>query len=271
VTETFDPAWLELREPVDHRSRSADLLVPLRAWWANRSGSEVLDLACGTGSNLRYLAPRLPGAASWTLIDHDAALLARVRAPAGPYAVRTVRRSLSEPRFREVSSAHLVTASALLDLVSERWLAALVDACTAARAAALFALSYDGRIEWSGGRPHLHRADALVTAAVNAHQRHDKGFGPALGPLAAETVEQLFRARGYTTWALTSDWVLGPTESRLVDALVAGWSEAAVEQHPEEAELVHGWAVRRSAEQGRFTLRVGHVDVLALPPDAASR
>jgi SAM-dependent methyltransferase len=276
VTETsrlsFDPAWLALREPVDHRSRATELLEPLRAWWTNRSATDVLDLGCGTGSNLRYLAPRLPGASSWTSIDHDAALLARVRAPAGPFTVRAVRRSLSTARFDEAASAHLVTASALLDLVSERWLAALLDACAAAGSAALFALSYDGRVEWSGGPPDVEGGDALVTAAVNAHQRRDKGFGPALGPSAGQVAERLFRARGYTTWVRTSDWVLGPADAPLVDALVDGWAVAAIEERPADAQRVRGWAARRRcSEQERFTLRVGHEDVLALPPDPTSR
>ena len=39
---------------------------------------------------------------------------------------------------------HLVTASALLDLVSERWLGELAACCRAAGAAALFTLTYNG-------------------------------------------------------------------------------------------------------------------------------
>ena len=75
----------------------------------------------------------------------------------------------------------LVTASALLDLVSETWLERLAVE-TAARSIPLYAaLSYDGRIELTPPDP----LDAAIVAAVNAHQRTDKGFGPALGPAAA--------------------------------------------------------------------------------------
>ena len=128
---------------------------------------------------------------------------------------------------------------------------------------------YDGRIEWSGGRADsaLADADALVAEAVNAHQRRDKGFGPALGPTASDVVERLFRARGYEVSASPSDWVLGPGDGMLVDALVRGWASAATEQRPEHAVEVRDWAARRTrpGAYGGFELRVGHQDVLALP------
>ena len=270
MSETFDPDWLALREPADHRSRAAELLEPLRAWWEGRSGSEVLDLGCGTGSNLRYLAPHLPGAVRWTLIDHDPVLLARVRSPAARLDLRALRADLRDPVATEVARAQLVTASALLDLVSERWLAALVDSCADAGSAALFALTYDGRIEWSDARvdPALAAADALAAEAVNAHQRRDKGFGPALGPTASSVVERLFRAHGYEVWVRPSDWVLGPADRMLIHALVEGWAKAATEQSAEHDGQIRDWAARRAgAEEGdEVQLRVGHRDVLALPP-----
>jgi SAM-dependent methyltransferase len=262
VTETFDAAWLALREPVDHRSRAVELLAPLRAWWDGQPSSEIVDLGCGTGSNLRYLAPHVLGAVRWTLIDHDAALLARVTAPLGVFTLRAIRRDLTAWDFAEVRSSRLVTASALLDLVSERWLGALVDACVDARAAALFALTYDGRIEWSSP----DRDDTLVTDAVNAHQRRDKGFGPALGPTASAVAERLFRARGYDVRLGPSDWLLGPADAKLAGALIEGWAGAAEEQRSEHAERVRAWA-RRRTDDAVVTLRVGHQDLLALPPD----
>jgi SAM-dependent methyltransferase len=262
VTETFDAAWLALREPVDHRSRAAELLAPLRAWWDGQPSSEIVDLGCGTGSNLRYLAPHVPDAARWTLIDHDATLLARVTAPLGVSTLRAIRRDLTAWDFAEVRSSRLVTASALLDLVSERWLSALVDACVDARSAALFALTYDGRIEWSSP----DRDDTLVTDAVNAHQRRDKGFGPALGPTASAVAERLFRARGYDVRLVTSDWLLGQADAELAEALIEGWAGAAGEQQPEHAERLRAWA-RRRADDAAVTFRVGHQDLLALPPD----
>lgn len=267
MSEKFDAAWLEMREGIDHRSRAAGTLPPLRSWWQARGATAVLDLGCGTGSNLRYLAPHLSGRQDWTLLDHDADLLARIRAPHRDLAIRPVRGDLVVEGLSEVHRAHLVTASALLDLVSDSWLRALVDACANAGCAGLFALTYDGIIEWSGGHEPL---DAVVRDAVNDHQRRDKGLGSALGPTAAVQAEEFFRERGYRTWLLSSPWRLGPTDAALAHALVTGWAAAAAEQRPDTADALRGWAERREAvvARGDFGLVVGHLDLLALPADS---
>ena len=76
----------------------------------------------------------------------------------------------------------LVTTSALLDLVSDDWLERLVIEAAARRLPVYAALSYDGRARFDPADP----LDIEIVAAVNRHQRTDKGFGPALGPSAAE-------------------------------------------------------------------------------------
>jgi SAM-dependent methyltransferase len=267
VTETFEPDWLALREEADHRARAPELLLPLRRWWTERGASAVLDLGSGTGSNLRYLAHELDRPQRWTLVDHDADLLARAAAPSDEISVRTVRGDLAEAGLAEAREAHLVSASALLDLVSEAWLQRLADVCAAASCAALFALTYDGGVDWDARDP----ADVLVYHAVNEHQRRDKGLGPALGPEGADAAETFFRGRGYRTWLAASPWTLGPADAALVLALIDGWAAAAAEQRPDLANTVHGWAERRrsTVAGGDFALVVTHQDLLALPPEGA--
>ena len=51
----FSPTWLSLREPADRRARSADLGETLARHLARRERPLILDLGCGTGSNLRAL------------------------------------------------------------------------------------------------------------------------------------------------------------------------------------------------------------------------
>ena len=103
--ETFDAAWLTLREDLDHDSRDPALVDLLVEWQresvdppgatgdgtaVTRVFTRVLDLGSGTGSNLRYLAPRLPGRQQWLLLDHDAALHAECQLDHLGRADRTV-------------------------------------------------------------------------------------------------------------------------------------------------------------------------------------
>jgi len=264
---TFDAAWLELREAADHRSRAEALVGPLDAWLLAFGRGRVLDLGAGTGSNLRWLAPRLTAPTRWTLLDRDARLLARARGS----GARLLRGELAGEGILAVQDADLVTASALLDLVSAAWLARLVDSARAAGAAALFALTWDGTVEWRlRGAEETDAGDALVLDALRVHQERDKGLGPALGPRAGEAAEEAFREAGFSTRSLPSPWRLGPADRALALGLLAGWETAAREQLPRETRPVASWAARRRAtlEGDDFELVVGHADLLALPPRA---
>jgi SAM-dependent methyltransferase len=264
--ESFTPDWLALREPADHRSRAADLVVPLAEWLGSRSSRRVLDLGSGTGSNLRYLAPRLPGEQEWTLVDRDPVVLDRATGPSvavpGVARVKHVPGELDGEGLGLVSEADLVTASALLDLVTHEWLERFVATCRAAGNAALLALTWDGTMTWDDPGP----GDALVAQAVRSHQLRDKGMGPALGPAAGLAAARAFRAAGYDTRLGPSPWRLDTADASLARGLIDGWGAAASEQHPEAAPLIRGWVERRLATTAsKFGLEVGHVDLLALP------
>ena len=266
MSEGFSADWLALREPCDAAARSPVLAERLRAWCHGRGPLRVLDLGAGTGANLRWTAPLLGGGQAWTLVELDPALIAAgepllaAAEPAWRYRRLDLARDLEaladEP-------ADLFTASALLDLVGEPWLAWLVRLRAAAGAALYLALSYDGRILWDP----VDEDDATVAALVNRHQRTDKGFGPALGP---EAVLGLRRALADAPGELLierADWRLGPADGVLQAALLAGWAEAATAIAPEHQAPVAAWAERRGrliAESGS-RLVVGHLDVLFLP------
>ena len=276
--ETFDADWLTLREPADGRARDGSLPERLCDAWRRRGWTRVVDLGSGTGSNLRYLAPRMPPGQRWTLVDHDPRhvdQLRRLEAPPAVDAVSAVSRDLAADGLAVVAGANLVTASALLDLVSESWLAELVRRCSDAACGAYFALTYDGEVRWmresaGGWRVDSDLDDGLVRTAVNRHQRSDKGFGPALGPAGAPLAARLFEEAGYRTWLAGSAWRLEAPDRRLTDRLVEGWAAAAAELRPEAADRIAAWAARRRAAlaRGGFRVTVGHRDLLALPGDA---
>ena len=268
--DTFDAEWLELREPVDHRSRAEVLLDPLRQHWGDRRWSRILDLGSGTGSNLRYLAPRLPGPQRWTLLDHDPSLLKQAHQSSRSILSTAVRVQpvvgrLETEGLERAAHVDLVTASALLDLVSEAWLRGLVSRCQSVSAGVLLALSYDGRIRWHGPPDP---DDEWIQERVNEHQLRDKGTGAALGPRAGEVAADHLRRAGYRCTLVPSPWRLGPDDSALTRRLMEGWVEAVGELDPDDLPRARGWLGRRRAGLDREggDLEVGHVDLLALPP-----
>jgi len=272
--ESFSADWLALREPADHAARGADLTAALTSALAARlvarPATRAVDLAAGTGSNVRYLMPRMSPIQHWTLVDHDPALLAhawRLLLPIGAAAGRSfdVRQGdLAALDTVSFDDCALVTASALLDLVSEAWIRALAQRCRAAGSDVLCALTYDGRIACEP----VDVDDERVRALVNQHQRGEKGFGPALGPDATRVAEACFRAAGYDVQVAPSDWRLTPEQHELQRALVEGWAGAAQELAPDDAAIIEAWRARRGAhiDAGQSSLRVGHQDLAAWRP-----
>jgi SAM-dependent methyltransferase len=303
----FSPDWLSLREPADARARSIRLLERLAGWLSERSNSAgeptvpptVLDLGCGTGSNLRYLAPRLApclGARQgWICLDRDAELLAalrgrtadwasclgfaasargdtlRIQGPGVDWDIRTQGFDLAiGADVLPVAGVNLVVASALLDLVSDAWIDDLLRNCARTTTPLLLTLTYDGRVVIE---PE-HRLDRLVIDLVNADQRRDKGLGPALGPSAPVRLAQLADRFRFSLDQAPSDWVIDPDETGLQFALSEVWASVALGQpaalsDPVVAASISDWHAARQAQIAAMHLRirVGHQDALLLPGD----
>src|SRR5579864_4215568 len=74
--------WLALREPADAAARSTEVTQAIVDALPREGPLRALDLATGTGSNIRFLASRLPAPQEWTAVDRDPVLLAHVHADA---------------------------------------------------------------------------------------------------------------------------------------------------------------------------------------------
>lgn len=262
----FSADWLALREPHDLRARNRSVLDAVAASIAGIPSPRIVDLACGTGSTLRALAPRLPAGQSWRLTDNDLSLLARASDMARPAGVNLTAVPLDLNHDLEAAldgPIDLVTTSALLDLVSAAWLERLAVE-TLARSIPLYAaLSYDGRIEIGPSNSF----DAAIVAAVNAHQCGDKGFGPALGPAAAEAAIARFESLGCAVIHGKSDWTVGPNEREFQMEILSGWASAARELGDLPLGDIVEWLTwrRDAVAAGRSSIRVGHVDIFARP------
>lgn len=285
----FAADWLRRREPLDGaaRNRSA-VALNLDRWLAglprNHGVLHVTDLGCGLGANLRWLAPRIGGLQRWTVCDHDDALLAQWPAQMAAWAASlggrcsddggaltlqlascTVvidRRRLDLSTQLHLASrmpATLLTASALLDLVSAAWFDRLVESLRAGHAShALFALSVDGRISWQPA----DEADTGVQACFEAHQHRDKGFGPALGAQAPAAAERMLSAAGFDVRRADAHW---DVPAAMQPELIAGMADAALEQRPDLRRLIEGWRERRVELAASTRLCIGHHDLIAWP------
>lgn len=252
---TFTPDWLALRAPYDSAARSTVLEARLVDWLSGRPVASVVDLGAGSGNNMEHLAPRLPVDQRWTLVDADAALLAEAARRHPGVSVR--QGDLAGDLTSLIpDGTDLVTASALIDLVSQAWLARLAARVREIGCAMLVVLTYDGRIAWEKETAQ----DAAARELVNRHQRGDKGFGTALGPDAPGALAALLDG----VQSAPSDWEIGASEDAMRTALVEGWADAAAEiAPPGRGAEIAAW--RASAATEPRALIVGHADQLWLP------
>ena len=131
----------------------------------------------------------------------------------------------------DLAGASLVTASALLDLLTADELAGLVAACAGAGCPALLTLSVVGRVELtpgrSAGRPRSPRRSTPTSAAR-----------PAAAACSAPTPSRSRRGvqpAGVDVLVRPSPWRLGADQADLAAEWFTGWLGAACEQQAELA------------------------------------
>lgn len=279
---SFSAEWLALREPVDHRSIAKDLRAQVAVHLANASPARgpvrVMDLGCGSGSNLRALAEHLGAEQRWTLVDWDETLLAHARQAlsqwgdgvCGEDGALVVRRGGAriEVTFERADLARhvahaldrpldLVTAAAFFDLVSDDWMDGFA-AALAARSTPLYAtLTYNGAEGWAPP----HGLDEATLQAFHAHQRRDKGFGPAAGPGAANALSRSLARCGYRISRATSPWIMDRADAKLIAELAAGAANAARETGLLADETIDAWLGARREADG---CEIGHTDIFAV-------
>jgi SAM-dependent methyltransferase len=274
----FSPEWLALREASDHRSRDGLLAMALADRLQSKPLLRVVDLGCGTGSNIRATYAVLGREQHWTLVDYDARLLATARetlskwaesvTPEGERLVLKKSGKTLVVGFRQANlvtdldsalgrDADLITASALFDLCSADFITKFAKAVAARRAVFYTVLTYNGIQKWTPAHP----ADQQLADAFHAHQMTDKGFGLSAGPNAPNALADAFKANGYTVKEGDSPWLLGRSDQALVDALAPGFAGAVRETGKVPAATIDAWM-----NITRYGSEVGHTDTLAIPP-----
>jgi hypothetical protein len=270
VAVRVSPEWLVRREPADAAARSVELAERLARRLRGAGDLVIHDLGGGSGAMGRWLAPRLPGQQHWVVHDRDAGLLERAVAdppgPAADGAAVTVEPRCSdiarlEPR--DLDGASLVTASALLDMLTADELAGFLVLCTEIGCPILLALTVVGRVALTPADP----LDARMAAAFNAHQRRTTPAGRLLGPDAVAAALEELRGTGAEVLVRPSPWRLDAARAELTAEWLDGWVAAACEQEPALATEAAAYGDRRLAQAaaGGLAVMVGHADLLVLP------
>jgi hypothetical protein len=261
-------SWLAVREPADATARARDLVEHL-APALPMSGPRVIhDLGSGTGAMGRWLAPLLSGEQRWVMHDRDPALLA-VADPPGPAAneapvsVEPRQSDITRLHPSDLAGAALITASALLDMLTEDELAGLVRLGAGVGCPMLLTLTVVGQVDIIPADP----LDRRVAAAFDAHQRRTTDRGRLLGPDAAALAAEQFGRLGAEVLIRPSPWRLGARQADLAAEWFTGWVGAACAQQAELAAEAGAYSRRRLAQAtaGELAVTVDHADLLVLP------
>ncbi|MGB0638302.1 MAG: glycosyltransferase family 4 protein [Myxococcota bacterium] len=263
----FSIDWLRQREPYDHAARSTSLVDKFGV--ALGTGPlRLMEIATGLGSGTRFVSPRLPNQQHWTLVDHDPQLLNSI----GPEMDRSlpgldyqvVDHDLRDLSGLQNHSVDAVLTQALLDLASEEWLVSLADWLAEQQLPFLASLTVDGRVEWTPA----DQRDAEVQHAFRVHQTFDRGFGASPGPQAAQRMKQLLEVRGFDVCIEKADWSIPSQDVPMVEGMLDGiaWAASEAAEHAGvDPDLISTWYRDRKAALSTIGLRVGHIDLLAIP------
>jgi SAM-dependent methyltransferase len=264
--------WLALREAADAAARADDLVERLTRQLPATSPRVIHDLGCGTGAMARWLAPLLPGPQHWILHDLDADLLAVATSdPPGPAAdggtvtIETRTSDISRLSPGDLAGSTLITASALLDILTEAELSALITVSLGSGCLVLLTLSVVGRVELRPAEP----LDRRVAVAFDAHQRRVTERGRLLGPDAVAAAVEQAGQLGAQVHVAPSPWRLARSEAELAAEWFTGWVGAACEQEVALATEVAPYTRRRLAQAaaGELEVTVDHADLLISPSD----
>ncbi|QDT11394.1 methyltransferase domain-containing protein [Stieleria marina] len=260
--------WLSLRAQYDARSRSVALAEQWVTYWQEqlRSDGAVIDLACGTGTNLRFLQPLQKVDTSWVGFDNDSRVIDLAREQSAHANCEFIELNLADQlRAVPIDSAIAVTTSAFLDMTSVSWLDRL--ATRLASKPFLAAMTASGPLQFLPTDP----LDATIGDQLAIHQTSDHGFGPSIGVGAAPYLADRLRGQGNEITIADSSWRLTAADADLQRFLVKSIGRRVRGMSP--AIGIDRWISNRmdQIDADELVLTVPHCDLLSLPADRRNR
>ena len=271
--EKFSSEWLALREQEDLLARNSTILECVIEHLKGEKRLNILDIGCGTGATMRALLPKFEQPQHWTLLDVDHELLVHARCLNEPlvsdsnYTLDTKFADLTAG-FEFLNSEYsLVTATALLDLVSEAWIKEFAKALKHNNLSFYCRITPNNSIEFDPKED----LDEKVISTFNTHRYSDKGFGMSLGGHAADfTIEQL-QSFGFDVRSSLETWGNrhhNKSFRKIFNSkLVEGISQAVNNTKLFDASELKQWTDSRlsAIQNGECEIRFEVIDFLATP------
>ena len=266
--------WLEARVPFDDAARQQSLPLLDRAAQAlldadptGRTPLTVVDLGAGTGKSAawfrQHLTPRLPGRSiHWLLVDaHEPSLGIATQHLADADTIVTRLSDLptalaSHFPGHPAPGTVLLTCSAVLDVLTQDDVEAILTTLTTYQGVGLFLLSITA--DW-----HLepaHPRDPELAEAFADHQRRDGKLGAEGGRAMLRTAREhaVQTAHGNSAWHLSA-----PRDTEFTRRFLSERVAAAVEAAPELEDAAREWLETRDQQAtDQLNVTVDHCDVL---------
>lgn len=286
----FATDWLHERYRFDVAARNPKVEAACLQYLARHPNISIIDIGAGTGANFIYLSEKLPQSQQWALVELNPSLLKRARerlkiwAAAKGYAVREERQSLDFqrneqhihvqflqgsflelPQLLQPEQYHLVTASAVFDLLSAQMLSKLIQTFHQNRLALLATLNYE-----SMAYLPTDAEDGHWIGLYEAHMQREQDFGRALGPECSDFLENGY-AQLPTAQVIRapSRWQIEPTDSFMHVHMLQFLEKSLLEMTSmgHSGKGLDTWLQRKKAQlQARqLRLSVTHSDLFIAP------
>jgi len=283
----FDPNWLQERYPFDAEARNKELEWQAVHQFAFLNHIQIVDLGCGTGSNVRYYMEQFPQNQTWYCVEEDAGLkemfwqnisqvareenyelekkgdMLKMTKSGHEMEIHFIEGNLMQlDGLVDLLRTDLILANAVFDLFSETQFTELIHTISHHSLSLLFSLNYEGMKFFPP-----EEDDAFYIEQYNAHMKRPQDFGQGMGPDASHLMESVLKRALADVKAGESIWEIGERDEKMLAYLLGFFEGALGEWWENETEKIafSAWLARKKTmvKDHKLAVHVYHKDVLA--------